>query len=164
MDSAAMSVSRSASAAGMTAEALAAASTTNANSPTCESSTASSVRWLPRRPTARPSSHRPSAFNATTSTSPRPTCSGAVSTRPSCMLMPTAMKNRPSSRPLNGRMSLSSAWRYSELASSTPARNAPRPMDRPTVCISRATPSTSSSAKPVNSSRTCMRAMKRMAG
>ena len=46
-------------------------------------------------------------------------------------LMPTAMKNRPSSRPLNGSICASSSWRNSESASSTPARNAPRPIDQP---------------------------------
>ncbi|MCK7496163.1 MAG: hypothetical protein MZW92_38440 [Comamonadaceae bacterium] len=48
--------------------------------------------------------------------------------------MPTEMKNSPSSRPLNGSMSVSSAWRYSELASSTPARKAPSAIDRPASC------------------------------
>ena len=38
------------------------------------------------------------------------------------MLMPTAMKNRPSSKPLKGSMSASSSLRYSLSASSTPAR------------------------------------------
>ena len=46
--------------------------------------------------------------------------------------MPTAMKNRPSSKPLNGSMSVSSSRRYSLSASSTPARKAPSAIDRPT--------------------------------
>ena len=60
-------------------------------------------------------------------------------------LMPTAMKNRPSSRPLNGSMSVSSSRRYSLSASSTPARKAPSAIDRPTACISAAVATTSSS-------------------
>ena len=59
--------------------------------------------------------------------------------------MPTAMKNRPSSRPLNGSMSVSSSRRYSLSASSTPARKAPSAIDRPTACISAAVATTSSS-------------------
>ncbi len=66
--------------------------------------------------------------------------------------MPTAMKNRPSSRPLKGSMSASSSWRNSESASSTPARNAPSAMDSPTALTSAAVPMTSSSAVAVNSS------------
>ena len=73
--------------------------------------------------------------------------------------MPTAMKNRPSSRPLNGSMSSSSSWRYSESASSTPARKAPSAIDRPTISISAAMPITSSSEKPTKISRRRVSAM-----
>jgi hypothetical protein len=65
---------------------------------------------------------------------------GEASSTPKSMLMPTAMKNRPSSRPLKGSMSVSSSRRYSLSASSTPARKAPSAIDRPTHCISRQCP------------------------
>ena len=50
-------------------------------------------------------------------------------------------------------MSVSSACRYSEPASSTPARNAPSAIDMPTAAMSCAMPTTSSSANAVNTSR-----------
>ena len=78
--------------------------------------------------------------------------------------MPTAMKNRPSSSPLNGSMSSSSSWRYSLSASITPARNAPSAIDRPTHSISAAVPSTTSSEKPTNTSRRRASATKRSTG
>ena len=51
-------------------------------------------------------------------------------------------------------MSVSSARRYSELASSTPAMKAPSAIDSPAKLISSAMPTTSSSANAVNTSRT----------
>ena len=80
------------------------------------------------------------------------------------MLMPTAMKNRPSSRPLNGSMSVSSSRRYSLSASSTPARKAPSAIDRPTACISAAVATTSSSDAAVKISGVRLRAIQRSAG
>ncbi len=91
-------------------------------------------------------------------------CAGRLATRPKSIDIPTAMKNRPSSRPLNGAMSVSRAWRYSELASSTPARKAPSAIDRPASDISSAMPNTSSSAKAVKISRTPDRAIRRITG
>jgi len=70
------------------------------------------------------------------------------------MVMPTAMKNSPSSRPLNGSMSASSSWRYSESASNTPARNAPSAMDRPADWTNNAVPITTSKAAAINTSWT----------
>ena len=67
--------------------------------------------------------------------------------------MPTLMKNSPSSRPLNGSIWDSSSWRYSESASSRPARKAPKAMDTPTNSISQAVPITTSSAVAVDTSR-----------
>ena len=78
--------------------------------------------------------------------------------------MPTAMKKRPSSRPLNGSMSVSSSRRYSLSASSTPARKAPSAIDRPTACISAAVATTSSSAAAVKISGVSLRAIQRSAG
>ena len=80
-------------------------------------------------------------------------CSGSATIMPRLSDMPTDMKNSPSSRPLNGSMSASRAWRYSESASSTPARKAPSAIDRPSDCITSETATTTSSAMAVNSSR-----------
>ena len=66
--------------------------------------------------------------------------------------MPTAMKNSPSSRPLKGAMSASSWCRYSESASSMPARKAPSTIDIPAKSMSSAEPMTTSKAVAVNSS------------
>ena len=75
--------------------------------------------------------------------------------------MPTAMKNSPSSRPSNGWICDSSSWRNSDSASSTPARNAPRPALSPASCISQALPSTTSKAAAVNTSGMPVRAITR---
>ncbi len=90
--------------------------------------------------------------------------SGRAAISPKLIDMPTAMKNRPSSRPLNGAMSLSSACRYSELASRTPARKAPSAIESPASDISSAMPRTSSNANAVNTSRTFAFATSRNTG
>ncbi len=77
------------------------------------------------------------------------------------MSMPTAMKNRPSSRPLKGSICDSSSCRNSESDSSTPARNAPRPALSPASCMNQAVPSTTSSALAVNTSGIRVRATTR---
>ena len=73
--------------------------------------------------------------------------------------MPTAMKNRPSSRPLNGSICDSSSCRNSESDNSTPARKAPRLGLKPASCMNHAVPSTTSSAVAVNTSGLRVRAM-----
>ena len=78
--------------------------------------------------------------------------------------MPTAMKKRPSSKPLNGSMSASSSWRYSLSASSTPARNAPSAIERPTLWNNNAVPSTTSSPAAVKASCTRVLAITRSTG
>ena len=83
---------------------------------------------------------------------------------PKSMLMPTAMKNRPSSRPLKGSMSASSSLRYSLSASSTPARKAPSAIDRPTITIKYAMPTTSSSEAAVKISGVRLLAIQRSRG
>ena len=93
-----------------------------------------------------------------------PSAAGCASSAPKSMLMPTAMKNSPSSRPLNGSMSVSSSRRYSLSASSTPARKAPSAIDRPTACISAAMATTSSSAAAVKISGVRLRAIQRSSG
>ncbi|MCY1224928.1 hypothetical protein D9M72_371060 [compost metagenome] len=105
------------------------------------------------------------AVLATTKAATRPSTSqGERASTAKSIDMPTAMKNRPSSRPLNGSRSASSAWRYSESASSTPARKVPSAIDKPTASIINAMPTTSSSANAVNISRMSVRAIKRSAG
>jgi hypothetical protein len=84
--------------------------------------------------------------------------------RPKSMVAPTVMKNSPSSRPRNGSMSVSSSRRNSLSASTTPARKAPSAGDRPTICISRATPTTISREVAVKISRSRDWAMKRNTG
>ena len=67
--------------------------------------------------------------------------------------MPTEMKNSPSSRSRNGRITASIWCRYSVSASIMPDRNAPRANDRPATCDTHAEASTTSSTASVNSSR-----------
>ena len=94
----------------------------------------------------------------------RPRSSGRASSTEKSTLMPTEMKNRPSSRPLNGSIAASISWRYSDSASSTPARNAPSAIDMPARSKASAMPSTSSSANAVKISRSRVRAMWRNTG
>ena len=102
-----------------------------------------------------------SSMKANTTSAIRP---GFFNSTPKSMLMPTAMKNRPSSRPLKGSMSVSSSRRYSLSDSSTPARKAPSAIDRPTTCISAAMATTSNSAAAVKISGVSLRAIQRSAG
>ena len=78
--------------------------------------------------------------------------------------MPTPRKNRPSSRPRKGSTSASSWWRNEDSDSSTPATKAPMAMDRPPISISRAAPSTTSSAAAVITSRALALARMRNSG
>ena len=80
------------------------------------------------------------------------------------MLMPTAMKNKPSSKPLNGSMSVSNSRRYSLSANSTPAKNAPSAIDKPINCISVAMPTTSSNDAAVKISGVPLLAIQRSSG
>ena len=80
------------------------------------------------------------------------------------MLAPTVMKKSPSSRPLNGARSASSSWRYSLLASTTPARNDPSAGDRPSRIIISEMPAISSSAAATWISRSPDISMKRKNG
>ena len=62
------------------------------------------------------------------------------------MPAPTVMKKSPSRMPLNGPMSASSWWRYSEPASTTPARNEPSAGESPSAPIISEMPTIMSSA------------------
>lgn len=61
-------------------------------------------------------------------------------------------------------MAISSSWRYSLSASSTPAIKVPSAIDSPSASINNADPSTSSSVAAVNTSRTPDAAIKRNTG
>ena len=69
------------------------------------------------------------------------------------------MKNIPSNRPLNGSISLSSSWRYSLSARTTPARNVPRAGESPTAVMSSDMPTTMASAAATKISLTLVAAM-----
>ncbi|KAG1085109.1 hypothetical protein G6F40_014285 [Rhizopus arrhizus] len=84
---------------------------------------------------------------------------GSAAMRSRSMPMPTAMKNRPSSSPLNGSICASSSCRNSESDNSTPARKAPRLGLRPASCMNQAVPSTTNRAVAVNTSGLRVRAM-----
>src|SRR5574343_1893400 len=138
--------------------------TTNANSPPCASNSTSTGRSATGMPMARASSHNTTALmaqNAATKAAIRP---GAAHNTPKSMPMPTAMKNRPSNRPLNGSMSVSSSCRYSLSANSTPAKKAPKAMDKPTQCIRADTATTNNSAAAVKISGVPLLAVARNKG
>lgn len=127
--------------------------TTKANSPPAARTTPRrSAEALSRPPEMRPTKYSTGAFRAISSTVRPSTIHGDLSSRLMSALIPTLMKNRPSNRPLNGSICASSSWRYSESASSRPARKAPRAMDTPASSISSAVPITTSSAVAVDMS------------
>ena len=164
IDSATVATSSDDAPALITPACAAAWNTTKPNSPPCASRMMNTGRSSTGSPIARAMPHRTSAFNArkpTTSAAIRPGC---CSTTAKSIVMPTAMKNSPSSRPLNGSRSVSSSRRYSLSASSTPARKAPRAIDSPTDCISAAVATTSSSDAAVKISGVALPAIQRSAG
>ncbi len=63
-------------------------------------------------------------------------------------------KEQPEQQPLNGSIAISSSWRYSLSASSTPAIKVPSAIDSPSASINRADPRTNSSVAAVNTSLT----------
>ena len=109
---------------------------TKANSPTCARANAQKQRVAPARGGRRGA--RPNSTTTLTTSiaddQARRRVSGLRRSSPKSIDAPTAMKNSPSSRPLNGSMSLSSSWRYSLSASTTPARKVPSAGDRPNRC------------------------------
>ncbi|MNL12160.1 hypothetical protein D3C87_1330220 [compost metagenome] len=92
------------------------------------------------------------------------TFKGELISVPKSIDMPTPMKKSPSSSPLKGSMSLSKACLYSELASSTPARNAPMAIDNPASSRRKPNPNTKKSATALKISRKPDRATKRSTG
>ena len=139
--------------------------TTKPNSPPCASSTTNTGRSASGSGISRAMAQQHQRLDAAGSRARRrPPGRGWASTTAKSMLMPTAMKNRPSSRPLKGSRSVSSSRRYSLSASSTPARKAPSAIDRPTDCISAAVATTSSSDAAVKISGVSLRAIQRSAG
>ena len=138
--------------------------TTKPNSPPCASRITNTGRSCSGSGMARPMPNSTSALSSRKPSTTSATSPGCFSTTAKSMLMPTAMKNSPSSRPLNGSMSVSSSRRYSLSASSTPARKAPSAIDKPTVCISAAVATTNSSDAAVKISGVSLRAIQRSAG
>ena len=92
------------------------------------------------------------------------TASGSRRSSPRFADIPTAMKNSPSSSPLNGSRSASSSWRNSLSASSTPARKAPSDIESPANLANSEVAITTSSAAALNTSATWIRATTRSAG
>ncbi len=138
--------------------------TTKPNSPPCASSSTNTGRSASGNGIARAMASSTSAFSSRKPATTAATSPGRASTTAKSMLMPTAMKNSPSSSPLKGSRSVSSSRRYSLSASSTPARKAPSAIDSPTDSISAAVATTSSSDAAVKISGVSLRAIQRSAG
>ncbi len=149
MDSVTTTTSRSTSARSMTWLLSASANSTKANSPPWHRAAASAREESADVRSAARGHSRIAALIPISPTTPASTSSGCATTWPRSADMPTEMKNSPSSRPLKGSMLASSSWRYSESASSTPARKAPSDIDSPTATISSETPMTTSRAAAV---------------
>ena len=150
--------------ASMTRAPRAAWKTTKPNSPPCASRMTNTARSASGTGCVRAMPHSTSAFTARKPSTSAAASMGCASTAAKSMLMPTAMKKRPSSKPLKGSISVSSSRRYSLSASSTPARNAPSAIDKPTLCISAAVATTSSNAAAVKISGVLLRAIQRSVG
>jgi hypothetical protein len=136
--------------------------TTKANSPPSASTLASMIESrIGNPPAVRPISVSSRNFAPIRISTPNITNHGSAITACTSMVMPMAMKNRPSSKPSKGLICASSSWRNSESASSTPARNAPRPIVSPASCMIHAAPSTTSNALAVNTSGISVRATMR---
>ena len=115
--------------------------TTKANSPPCASRSATSAATARLTPKARLAANRMIALDRQQSHD-RERGSRPISAQTATMSMviPTVMKNRPISRPLNGARSISIWWRYSVSDSSRPARKAPSAVERPATPVAAATP------------------------
>ncbi|MNV46465.1 hypothetical protein D3C71_1382980 [compost metagenome] len=112
----------------------------------------------------RASTYSTPVFTATSTATLSTTHSKWVYSTPRLSAIPTEIKNSPNSSPLNGSIAVSSSWRYSLSASSTPAINVPSAIDSPSASINSAEPNTSSSVAAVNTSRTPDAAIKRNTG
>ncbi|MNP19248.1 hypothetical protein D3C76_1117660 [compost metagenome] len=127
--------------------------TTKANSPPAASTMPRRMALILFKPPATlPTINSNGSLTAISSTVSPSTTMGSRSSRLRLAPMPTLMKNSPSSRPLKGSICASSSWRYSESASSRPARKAPRAMEIPARSISQAVPITTSNAVAVDTS------------
>ena len=92
----------------MTPPPRAAWKTTNPNSPPCASSTTNTGRSCSGMGMVRAMAHKTKALSSRKPSTTAATSAGCAATTAKSMLMPTAMKNSPSSRPLNGARSVSS--------------------------------------------------------
>ena len=164
IDRATTSISRSAIAAGMTELATVKERSTKPNSPACASDSAINQRSAPRTLKTQPKTNNMPALSATKPRVRASTFVALSNSRSRLMLAPMVIKNSPSNRPLNGAISDSSSWRYSLLASTTPAKKVPRAGERPTSVINRAMPITINRAVAVKSSGKRALAIKRNNG
>ena len=164
IESATVSVNAFAHSGSSTLAICAAPNTTKANSLPCPNNTANQRRCLFGTRSGLATSHSITVLITRKPTSRIRMRNGLSISVPKSIDMPTPIKNSPSSSPLNGSMSLSSACRYSELASNTPARNAPIAIDSPTSSSSKPKPKTRNRATALNTSRKPERATKRNAG
>ena len=89
---------------------------------------------------------------------------GVCASRENCIPAPTVMKKTPSNSPLKGSSTLTSSWRYSLSASTTPARKVPSAAERPTQPINSAVDITSKSEAAKNISCRPVRPMARNTG
>ena len=137
---------------------------TKANSPPCASSRMKSGRSARGMPAVRAMTQSTAPLMSNRPAIRPKTAYGLVMSTAKSTLMPTAMKNSPSSRPLNGSTAASISWRYSDSASSTPPRKAPSAIDRPACSKASAITSTRSRANAVKISRSRVRAMWRNTG
>ena len=138
--------------------------TTKPNSPPCASSMTKTGRSRSGIGIAIAIAHSTSSLSARKPSTTAAISHGCCRTTAKSMLMPTAMKKRPSSSPLNGSMSVSSSRRYSLSASSTPARKAPSAIDRPTASMSAAVATTTSNDAAVKISGVLLPAIQRSIG
>ena len=164
MEMATAAMSNEAASALITPPPSAAWKTTKPNSPPCASRITNTGRSASGMGMVRAMAQSTAALSSKKPSTTAATSAGRASTTAKSMLMPTAMKNRPSSRPLKGSRSVSSSRRYSLSASSTPARKAPSAIDKPTLCIRAAVATTSSSEAAVKISGVSLRAIQRRAG
>mmetsp|Transcript_26013 Transcript_26013/g.56407 ORF Transcript_26013/g.56407 Transcript_26013/m.56407 type:complete len:240 (-) Transcript_26013:2566-3285(-) len=161
IDSATTSVSCAASFLVMMPSITASPKVTNANSPP-------GARNIPARNAVSTGSPKsgPMAQRMATLEAIRPTSMTAISVKPSksslgSMLMPTVMKNSPSSSPRKGAMSDSTCRWNSVSANSSPARKAPSAEESPRLSVSNEVPSTTRRVVALKISALSVRAMAR---
>src|SRR3546814_16158642 len=115
----------------MTPVATAVENSTNANSPLCNRELDKAPAPSLLSPDTRPSTHSTAALIAISNTTSSTIRSGCVIRRSRSAHLPTAMKNKPSTKPLTGSISSSSPYRNQDSYRSTPALTTPNDTDPP---------------------------------